>query len=231
MRRSIAVVALSAMLVAASSLVFAPSSAQAAPMATLPPTPVGVQASWLLKAIEHLPISTGTIDAHFDATFLSEASPSALNNVFEGAGSLTFVSVTSSSATELVFIVRTGASTDYKVSMGVDAKGLIYSLLISAVVALPPSPTSWATFDTLVQSVAPKVRVLVAKVDGSSCQIVHTLHATTVAPLGSTFKLYVLDALATLIATGKVTWNQELEITQQLKSLPSGVLQSDPDGT
>jgi beta-lactamase class A len=45
------------------------------------------------------------------------------------------------------------------------------------------------------------------------------------------FKLFVLGALAHQIATGRVSWNQPLTVTAPLKSLPSGQLQDEPDGT
>ena len=64
-----------------------------------------------------------------------------------------------------------------------------------------------------------------------SCQPVHSIDPGTPAPLGSAFKLYVLEALATAIASGKVDWTQPLTVTAQLKSLPSGELQTEPDGT
>jgi beta-lactamase class A len=60
---------------------------------------------------------------------------------------------------------------------------------------------------------------------------VHSIDPGTAAPLGSAFKLYVLDALGNAVASGKVHWNQQLTITAQLKSLPSGELQTEPNGT
>ncbi len=72
---------------------------------------------------------------------------------------------------------------------------------------------------------------LVAAVNGNTCRPVDAIGATTPAPLGSAFKLYVLDALARAVAAGKVSWDQPLTVTSQVKSLPSGVLQDDPDGT
>jgi hypothetical protein len=75
------------------------------------------------------------------------------------------------------------------------------------------------------------VRFLVAAVHGGTCRAVHAIGATTPAPLGSAFKLYVLDALARAVAAGTVRWDQSLTVTSQVKSLPSGVLQNDPDGT
>jgi len=41
----------------------------------------------------------------------------------------------------------------------------------------------------------------------------------------------VLDALGHAVASGKVRWNQPLTVTAQLKSLPAGELQNEPDGT
>ena len=72
---------------------------------------------------------------------------------------------------------------------------------------------------------------LVAAVNGNTCLPFDAIGATTPAPLGSAFKLYVLDALARAVAAGKVSWDQPLTVTSQVKSLPSGVLQNDPDGT
>ena len=49
-------------------------------------------------------------------------------------------------------------------------------------------------------------------------------------PLGSAFKLYVLGALADEIARGTYSWDQNFPIKNEWKSLPSGVLQNEPEG-
>ena len=115
--------------------------------------------------------------------------------------------------------------------MAVDSHGLIDGLRLVPVVALPAPPSTWPGVDRMVRSVAPQVRLLVASVSGETCRSVQAIDATTPAPLGSAFKLYVLDALAQAIASGKVSWAQKLTVTSQVKSLPSGTLQDDPDGT
>ena len=92
-------------------------------------------------------------------------------------------------------------------------------------------PTTWAGVDKQVQQAAPQTRLLVARVTGGGCQTVHAVDATTPAPLGSAFKLYVLDALARAIAEGTVSWDQRLTLTSQLTSLPSGELATEPAGT
>jgi beta-lactamase class A len=79
--------------------------------------------------------------------------------------------------------------------------------------------------------VAPRAEFLVAALSGGTCRPIQSLGAGTPAPLGSAFKLYVLDALARAVAAGTVRWTQQLTVTSQVKSLPSGELQNDPDGT
>jgi hypothetical protein len=92
-------------------------------------------------------------------------------------------------------------------------------------------PANWPGVDKMIRSVAPQVRFLVAAVNGNTCRAVHAIDAAKTAPLGSAFKLYVLDALARAVAAGTVRWDQSLTVTSHVKSLPSGVLQNDPDGT
>jgi beta-lactamase class A len=69
------------------------------------------------------------------------------------------------------------------------------------------------------------------RITGGSCQPIHAIDPTTPAPLASTVKLYVLDALGNAVASGRIAWNQRLTVTAKLKSLPSGELQQEPDGT
>jgi hypothetical protein len=45
------------------------------------------------------------------------------------------------------------------------------------------------------------------------------------------FKLFVLGAVAAQVQAQRVSWTQPIVIQDDLKSLPSGVLQNDPDGT
>ena len=200
------------------------------PLASLPDTPVGAQARWLFGAIVHPPIPAAAITAHFDKAFLGKVTPAQLNSVLGQVKTLRLDGITLSTAAELIMTVTANGQTQLKVSMAVDSAGLIGGLLLQPT-ALPPVPTTWAGVDRQVSSVAPEVRMLVAAVNGNACRPIHAIDAGTAAPLGSAFKLYVLDALARAAASGKVSWNQQLTITSQLKSLPSGELQKEPDGT
>jgi hypothetical protein len=70
-----------------------------------------------------------------------------------------------------------------------------------------------------------------ARVTGSRCVLTHGVDPGTARPLGSAFKLYVLGALARTISDGKLSWDTPLALDPAWKSLPSGILQDQPDGT
>ena len=200
--------------------------------ATLPATPPGAQARWLLGAIAHLPIPAAAITAHFAPVFVAKVSPAQLNAVLAHVTSLRLDSVLTSTS-EFVALAVTDNGQPQTVSVSVDVHGLIDGLGLAP--AAPPPvftvPATWAAVDRQIQQAAPQARLLVARVSGGGCQTVHAVDATTPAPLGSAFKLYVLDALARAIAAGTVSWDQRLTLTSQLTSLPSGELATEPAGT
>jgi beta-lactamase class A len=200
--------------------------------AVIPPdTRAGAQLRWLIAAVAHLPMSGAQVRAHFDAPFLAQVSPAMLNQALQGATGVKLLSIQVSEPSMLVAIVSTsGVIPRAQVALAVDSQGLISGLRISPATTAPV-PATWAGVNAALRTVAPQVRLLVANVSSGSCQPVDSIDPATAAPLGSAFKLYVLDALGHAVASGKVHWNQPLTVTAQLKSLPSGELQDQPDGT
>jgi hypothetical protein len=142
------------------------------------------------------------------------------------------VSVQVSALNTVIGIVSADAGTGVRsqIWLAVDSQGLISGLRISPT-STGPTPASWAGVDATLRSVAPQVRLLVADVTSGSCQPVHGIDPGSAAPIGAAFKLYVLDALGRAAAAGTVRWDQPLTVTAQLKSLPAGTLQDEPDGT
>lgn len=207
-------------------------NAPASSAANFPNTAAGKQARWLYVAANHGKVPESQIRAHFDSTFLAQFPAADVAATLRGLIGLRLNSITSSTADSTVFVVTVATSTK-TIEVNVDAQGLISGLHVQARGASAPtsSAASWADIDSRVDAVAPKGRLLVASVRGSACQSVHAVDAGTAGPLGSAFKLYVLDALARAIASGKVSWSQPLTVTSAVKSLPSGTLQDEPDGT
>ena len=209
------------------------SAATGTTAATLPATPPGAQARWLLGAIAHPPIPAAAITAHFDQVFLTKIPAAQLTATLARVNTLRPDAVLTSTSEFVTLAVSLNGQPE-TVSVSVDARGLINGLdLVAGTPQLALTvPTTWAAVDRQIQQAAPQTRLLVARVSGGgACQTVHAVDATTPAPLGSAFKLYVLDALARAIAAGTVSWDQRLTLTSQLTSLPSGELATEPAGT
>jgi beta-lactamase class A len=209
-----------------------PAFAAVPATAVIPPgTPAGVQLRWLIAAMARLPLSGAQVRGHVDAAFWAQVSPAMLNRALQALVSLRVLAIRVSELNTIVADVAAGdTGARAQVLLTVDRRGLISWLRISPDLA-GPAPVTWADVDAAVQSAAPQVRLLVAEVTGGSCRPVHALDPGTAAPLAAAVKLYVLDALGQAVAAGTVRWNQLLTITAQLKSLPAGELQDEPDGT
>jgi len=195
-----------------------------------PDTAAGAQLRWLLAATAHLPVSDGQVRAHFDAAFLAEDDAAVLNQSLQAVTGAQVRSIQVSELNTVVAIVSARAAAPTEVWLTVDSQGLIGELRISPATT-GPTPATWADVDAALRSVAPQVRLLVADVSNGSCRTVHSIDPSTAAPIGAAFKLYVLAALGHAVTSGTVRWNQPLTVTAQLKSLPAGELQNEPDGT
>src|SRR5580693_548120 len=103
------------------------SAATGTTAATLPTTPPGAQARWLLGAIAHLPISAATITAHFAPVFVAKIPPAQLNAVLAHVTSLRLDTVLTSTS-EFVALAVTDNGQPQSVSLRVDAHGLIDGL-------------------------------------------------------------------------------------------------------
>ena len=207
-----------------------------------PDAPVGRQLTWFLRAMADLPLSQRLIRAHFDSGFLAHISPEQINSGLAGLPAALRTSVPSSGASltgllsedpaqdpDSLLAVAALGRVELAVNIAVDRAGLISRLGITP---YQPPPASWAQVDRKLAALAPDTSLLAARVSpGGSCTPVHQVDASAARPLASMFKLFVLGALAHQIAARRVSWKQPLTVTAQLKSLPSGQLQDEPDGT
>jgi hypothetical protein len=195
-----------------------------------PNTAAGVQLRWLLTAAGHLPVPDGQVRAHFNAAFLAQDDAAVLNQSLQAVTRADLLSIQVSELNTVIAIVSARGAGPTEIWLTVDRRGLISELRISPATTGSTSST-WADVDAALRSVAPQVRLLVADVSNGSCRTVHSIDPGTAAPIGAAFKLYVLDALGQAVASGTVRWNQPLTVTAQLKSLPAGQLQNEPNGT
>jgi len=76
-----------------------------------------------------------------------------------------------------------------------------------------------------------RTSLAVFRLDGAAPRLMHGLEPDAPLAIGSTFKLYVLGALAQEAATGRVLWERVIRLEERFKPLSSGVLHSWPAGT
>jgi beta-lactamase class A len=97
--------------------------------------------------------------------------------------------------------------------------------------AATPAPESWADVDKLLTAAAPNVTLLATEIVNGALNTVHAVNADAEFPVCSSFKLWILGALALKIQAGEISWEQEVAIQERYKSVPSGDLRYAPNGT
>lgn len=199
------------------------------------------QSQWVL---DHLaPDATGPTaeDAaqRFSAEFLAQVPADQVEPVlaqFRGGPALTLTEVGAveegpggATATELTL----SGEEPLRVSITVDADGLISGLFLQpGPPADLPKVGSWDELDAQFADLGGTTRVYVGQVESGGCATVHASgQAAEPAPSGSVFKLIVLSALVDAVTEGDLGWEDELTVTPEVKSLPSGELQDRPDGS
>jgi hypothetical protein len=181
-----------------------------------------------------IPWSQQVIRAHFDSGFLGSISPAQLNSNLDNlpavAASLDgLLWQNPARDPDSLLALASFGGQQLTVEIVADRAGLISYLVLNP---YQPPPATWAQADRDLAALAPDASLLAARVSsGAECTPVHQVAAVAPRPLASMFKLFVLGALAHQIAVGQVSWNQDLTVTDALKSAGSGSLQDVPAGT
>lgn len=89
---------------------------------------------------------------------------------------------------------------------------------------------SWKDLEAALKELHGVVTFSVAKLGEGQPKPVFDLQPNVALGIGSAFKLYILGALAEEIAAGKRAWGDTLELKENYRSLPSGILQKWPVG-
>jgi hypothetical protein len=88
----------------------------------------------------------------------------------------------------------------------------------------------WEDVDQLFIDAAPETAMLAAELIDGRCIPIHGLNPDFVLPVGSSFKLWILGAIALEIQAGNLDWEQEVEIEDRYRSVPGGDLRFAPTG-
>jgi hypothetical protein len=149
---------------------------------------------------------------------------------FRPAGPFT-VAERSGNGPEGEAIIEAADGTRIRVLAELDDQGRFAALLLqpadSPTVDNPPESLGEA-FDRLAG--LGTLGATTAEIIDGECTTLEEVQANEPIPLGSMFKLYVLAALGEAVGAGEISWDDELVIRDELKSIPTGVLQDRPAG-
>jgi len=88
----------------------------------------------------------------------------------------------------------------------------------------PGQPPSWEEIDQLFAGAAPEATFLAAELIDGRCLPIHAYNTDAVLPVGSTFKFWILGALALEIQAGTIEWEQPVAFNELYRSVPAGDL-------
>lgn len=220
-----------------------PTPPAAVAPAEIPDTPAGRALGRFLAAFagDTFPLT----EADFSPVFLKQVPLAQVEKLTADlrakSGALTLRSIEpGATATQLIAVTRaTKGKGAFRIPIAVDDQGRIEGLRIAPAPAteIPPLK-SWEDLDERLRPMAESVSVAayaLAPTGGKwpptlLLEPVHELNADRSLAVGSTFKLFVLIALAAKIDRGEAMWTTELAIKDEFKSLPSGVMQDEKDG-
>jgi beta-lactamase class A len=121
--------------------------------------------------------------------------------------------------------------TSYNVAQNIDLRTNDAGLIDRFAVTLQPLVINkWADIDAELTKSGARYSYQVSRVNNGKCERVAGTNTDLSLPLASIFKLYVLLAVAEAVNAGTVSWNDQLTITAQGKTVGSAGLEELPPG-
>lgn len=211
--------------------------------AAIPDTPAGKSLGWALEFLARDFAETDTDRFHPD--FLAQVPPAQLRiahtqmrALFPRGLAPALLRVERSRPLSISALVRSSVvPTPVRLLLDLDPDD---HRIVGFLVQLAPDadenrPKSWDELGTRLSDLPGSAFAGVYRVrhdaTNSSLDPVFEHNADHRLAIGSTFKLYVLHALSELIRTSDATWDDALAIREDLKSLPSGEMQTHAEGS
>lgn len=203
----------------------------------MPDGPAGEQAVWVLSQLDpEVTVDADEVAEHVAPEALAEMSAEELAGALTSVGATgpwTAVAVRGEGSAVAVTITDT-TGTFLELQVATDDAGQILTLFFAPGADPSREPAaSWEELDELLTGTGVTHALQVSTVDEAGlCTPVHqTGDTATALPLGSIVKIYVLGAVVTAVGDGSLTWDTDLTLTDDVKSLPSGTLQDQPSGS
>ncbi|NED94086.1 serine hydrolase [Phytoactinopolyspora alkaliphila] len=202
------------------------------PAVEIPADAVGSQVKWVLDQLgAGSGPDTETAQERFSDEFLAHVPAEEMDATFAQLRALgPFTPTSYSSRGDEAVVMLDGADdTAWRLSVAID-NDEITTLLVEPSTEIPDI-AGWEDLQAALMATGADVSVLAERESRGSWNTVHSTPGSEVLPLGSVFKLYVLGAVQQAVLEGEVSWDDEVTVTAAVRSLPTGELQDQPDGT
>lgn len=210
---------------------FEPASA----VPEIPDTRAGRQLNWLMGQFNGA--NSKQYDFHFTRVFLTRTSESQVRSAIaqwrreEFEDGQTEVFKIDLAAEDQISVVLRGTTTDRysRVQLGTDSAGKISGLTLTALPDFKPGDlTEWSKIDAKLTALgvgSARASLAVYELAPEGPKPVHKYESGRVMSIGNIASLYIAGALAEQVKSGKVAWDQRIQIQDEFKSLMGGKLQ------
>lgn len=200
-----------------------------APGVTVPETRAGQATSWVLEQLAAAEgPSAREAEERFAEVFLEQVPAGEVAAVFaQLRGGGPFVVEGYAGTEDAAQLPLAGAADRLLLHVGTEPDGRMNLLFFEAATPVP-EVGSLDELESAVADLGIEASLLIA--DGETCEPVRAREADVPRPVGSVFKLYVLDAVRQAVADGELGWEDTVTVTDDLRSLPTGRLQDEPAG-
>ena len=215
-----------------------PTTTATATPVEIPQTPVGTTAQWIVDVLNSDEDSIaadweGKLHSSFTKEVTAEDLVQLVNQQLRPAHPFT---VTHYQGDELHAVVELSSKLSPALDMTVtlnDEEQIIGLFFAPATSKDAKEAASMDEVEERLNEFPATIHALISSVDALNSDGAPLLEMSSSesAPLGSIFKLYVLLALSDAIKNGELTWEDELTVSDEVRSLPSGELQNEPTGT
>lgn len=204
----------------------------------IPETPVGAMSQWIVDVLNSDKDTTtadweGKLHSSFTAKVPAEDLVQLVNQQLRAVHPFT-VTHYQGNEQQAVTELSSDLSPALDMTVALNSEGQIVGLLfVPASKKDAKQATSLEELKERLDEFPADIHALISPVTalhGSGTPILE-MSSDESAPLGSIFKLYVLLALSDAVKNGNLTWEDELTVTDEARSLPSGKLQDEPNGT
>ncbi len=193
--------------------------------------------AWFLTLLNGADVTAEVYEERFAQVFRDQVSftdfTPLIDQIAAGSAGWEVIDTETSGSTNLVVLIApAGGEPVIRVLMNIDGDRRIDGLFLQPgeppVLDDPPE-----TYDEAFGRLAAlgTAGALVAETTDGSCVPIAEMLSRMPLPLGSTFKLYVLGAVADAVAAGDIDWDDPVTLTETTYSLPSGITQNAEPGS